>query len=73
MLAVAIALADVYAHHNRLAKCSRVGAVDRSLAYPKSACAEARNQEDQTLIAGGAGALVVVMGTAIALALQRRD
>ena len=73
LLAVAIALANVSAYRNRLAKCSRVGDVDRSIAYPKSACAQARTQEDQTLIAGGAGVIVVVMGTVIALILQKPD
>ena len=73
LLMVGIALASVHAHSNRIAKCSHVGGLVRSVAYPKSACAEARTQEDQTFIAGGAGVLVVVMGTVIALALQKRD
>jgi hypothetical protein len=74
LLMVGIALAGVHAHSNRIAKCSHVGGVQNlSVAYPKSVCAEARTQEDQTFLAGGVGALVVVMGTGIALALQKRD
>ena len=72
LLVVGIAAAAVQARRNRIAKCSRVDGVDRNL-VPKSACAQARTLEDQTLIAGGIGALVVVMGTVVALALQKRD
>jgi len=72
LLAVVVASANVVAHQNRVAHCSRVGALSRSPAYPKSPCAQARAQEDQTLLAGGAGMAVVVIGSAVALSLQKR-
>lgn len=73
LLGIGITVVAVHARSNRIAKCSRVGGVDRDLAVPKSACAQARMVEDQTMLAGGVSALLVVMGTVIALALQKHD
>ena len=74
LLAIGIAAASLQARSTRIAKCSRVGDVTRSFpVIPKDACSQARVREEQTLIAAAVSAVVVVMGTAVALALQKRD
>ena len=73
LLAIAITVASVQARSHRIASCSRVGEVSRSFpVVPKDTCAQAQVREDQTLIAAAISGVVVVMGTVVALALQKR-
>lgn len=74
LLAVGLAAASLQARSNRIAKCPRVGDVQRRVpVIPTDACAQARVHEDRTLIMAAVSGVVVLMGTAVALALQRRD
>jgi hypothetical protein len=73
LLGIGLAVTVIHVRSARVAACAHVGRLmPAAVPIPKGACARARVEEYTTTLMAGVGAVVVVMGVALALALRGR-